>query len=184
MRHWVFIFFLTGSVFLHSALRAEPSASIKFLMKEPVSMLDWGLDQIEEDLYRNRGLLTQNEENLFEPEPVIRVVYAWEENRIQIKVGLILDSGVKKTSGRIETIRSHVELVATYLRGILTMRPYDAFFRHQGFRSKDSPESLEGELVEITDILITVRDDQQNILKKCRAPLAGKEIIWSSLGGS
>ena len=147
-------------------------------------MLDWGLQQVEEDLYRNRGLLTHNKEGLFDPEPVIRVEYNWEENRIQIKVKLMLDSEVKKTSGRIAAITSHVELVVTYLKGVLTMRPYDAFFRHQGFRSKESPENLESELVEITDILITVRDDRQNILKSCRAPLAGREIVWSSLGGS
>jgi len=180
----MFIFLIGMSFLVHPDLHAEPSASVKFLMQEPVSMLDWGLRQVEEDLYRNRSLLTRNKENLFDPEPIIRVVYNWEENRIQIKVKLILDAGVKKTSGRIKEIRSHVELMVAYLKGILTMTPYDAFFRHKGFRSKESPQNLESELVEITDILITVRDDQQNILKSCRAPLAGQEIIWNRLGGT
>jgi hypothetical protein len=153
-------------------------------MKEPVSMLDWGLAQIEEELYRNRSLLSESEEDLFERQPVVRAVYDWEENRIKIQVGLILKPGLKKTAGRIKIITSHVERVVTYLKGILTMRPYDAFFRHQGFRSKQSPENLESELMVVTDIHVTVRDSRRNILKRCRAPLAGGKIVWSTLGGS
>ena len=77
-----------------------------------------------------------------------------------------------------------MEYVSAYLRGFLTMMPYDALFRHQGFRSKEFPEDLDRELVEITDIYMTVRDHQQNILSSCNAPLAAKEIIWSNIGGS
>ena len=95
-------------------------------------MLDWGLEKIEEDLYRNRGVLTKNDGDLFEPEPIIRVDYAWEENRIQIFLKLTMTGNVKKTSQRMTAVRQHVEFVTAYLRGGLTMRPYDAFFRHKG----------------------------------------------------
>ena len=163
---------------------AEPSAAVEYLMREPVSMLDWGLAQIEEDLYRKRVVLTGNKQNLFDPEPSINVAYAWEENRIQIFLKLTLRAEVKKTSQRMAGIRQHVEFVITYLRGGLTMHPYDAFFRHKGFRSKESPQNLEEDLVKITDIHITVRDQQQNILSRCRAPLSSAEIDWSNMGGS
>ena len=46
---------------------AEPTPSIQFLMKEPVSMMDWGLKNIEDHLYRHRSLFIQNEKSLLEP---------------------------------------------------------------------------------------------------------------------
>jgi len=163
---------------------AEPSSSIEYLMREPVSMLDWGLAQIEQDLFRKQDVLTGNQQNLFDPEPTIRVDYAWEENRIQIFLKLTLRAEVKKTPQRMTGIRQHVEFVITYLRGGLTMHPYDAFFRHKGFRSKESPKNLDEDLVAITDIHITVRDPQQNILSRCQASLSGNGIDWSNMGGS
>ena len=153
-------------------------------MREPVSMLDWGLAQIEQDLFRKRDVLTGTQQNLFDPEPSIRVAYSWEENRIQIFLKLALRADVKKTPQRMDGIRQHVEFVIAYLRGGLTMHPYDAFFRHKGFRSKESPENLDEALKGITDLHVTVRDHQQNILSRCRAKLSGKEIDWSNMGGS
>jgi hypothetical protein len=167
-----------------ASLGAEPSPVVEYLMREPVSMLDWGLTQIEEDLFRNRGVLTRNEGDLFEPEPTIRVAYAWEENRIEIFLKLTMQANVKKSPQRMAAIRKHVEFLVAYLRGGLSMRPYGAFFRHKGFRSKESPENLDEELVEITDIHISVRDHHQNILSRCQAPLSGKKIVWSNMGGS
>lgn len=172
------------SLFFGASLGAEPTPAVAYLMREPISMLDWGLAQIEEDLFRNRGVLSRNEGDLFEPEPVIRVAYNWEENRIQVFLKLTMQADMKNSPERMASVRKHVEFVAAYLRGGLTMHPYDAFFRHKGFRSKDSPENLGDELAAITDIHITVRDHQQNILSRCRAPLSGKEIVWSNMGGS
>ena len=172
------------SLFFCTPAGAEPSPAVEYLMREPVSMLDWGLAQIEEDLFRKRGVLTGNKQNLFDPEPSIRVAYTWEENRIQIFLKLTLRADVKKTSQRMTGIRQHVEFVIAYLRGGLTMHPYDAFFRHKGFRNKESPENLDEALKKITEIHIAVRDHQQNILSRCRATLAGKEIDWTNMGGS
>jgi len=125
---------------------AEPTPSIQFLMKEPVSMMDWGIKNIEDYLYRHRNLLVQNEKPLFEQDPTIAVIYNWEQNQIQISIGLRTHGQVPKTSQGLSDIRAHVEWVVTYLRGSLTMKPYDAFFRHRGFRSKKSPQNLESEL--------------------------------------
>jgi len=167
-----------------SPVGAEPSPAVEYLMREPVSMLDWGIAQIEQDLFRKRGVLTGNKQNLFDPEPTIRVEYAWEENRIQIFLKLTLRAEVKKTTQHMTGIRQHVEFVIAYLRGGLTMHPYDAFFRHKGFRSKESPKNMDQDLVAITDIHVTVRDQQQNILSRCRASLSGSGIEWSNMGGS
>jgi hypothetical protein len=180
----VFGLFAGMQLLIISPAGAEPSSSVEYLMREPVSMLDWGLAQIEQDLFRKQDVLTGNKQNLFDPEPTIRVDFAWEENRIQIFLKLTLRAEVKKTPQRMTGIRQHVEFVITYLRGGLTMHPYDAFFRHKGFRSKESPKNLDEDLVTITDIHITVRDHQQNILSRCQASLAGNGIDWSNMGGS
>ena len=172
------------SLALAPAPAAEPSSSVRYLMKEPASMLDLGLLRLDEQLHRNRGVLAKSEDNLFEPEPSIRVNYAWADNRIEIFIKLTMDAHVKNTPQRMAAIRSHVEFVATYLRGMLTMLPYDVLFRHRGFRSREFPENLDRELVEMTDIHLTVRDNQQNILSTCKASLAAKEIIWYNIGGS
>ena len=161
---------------------AEPTPSIQFLMKEPVSMMDWGLKNIEDHLYRHRSLFIQNEKSLLEPEATIAVVYNWEENQIQISIGLRTCVQVQKTSQGLSDIRSHVEWVIKYLRGSLTMKPYDAFFRHRGFRNKESPQNLESELAGLTELVVSVRDRESNILSRCRAQLTGSDMVWLTIG--
>lgn len=171
-------------VVLAAPSRAEPSPAVDYLMHEPATMLDWGLARIEAFLIRNRGVLTANKGNLLDTDPSIQVAYAWEEDRIQIFLKMTLQTDVKKTPEHMTGVRQHAEFVITYLRGALTMHPYDAFFRHQGFRSKASPENLGQDLAAITDIHITIQDHRQNILSRCRAPLSGRAIVWSSMGGA
>jgi len=161
---------------------AEPTPSIQFLMKEPVSMMDWGLKNIEDHLYRHRSLFIQNEKSLFESEPTIAVVYNWEEDQIQITIGLRTCVQVQKTSQGLSDIRSHVEWVLKYLRGSLTMKPYDAFFRHRGYRNKESPQTLESELAGLTELVVSVRDRESNILSRCRAQLTGIDMVWLTIG--
>jgi hypothetical protein len=172
---------LLWTVTLQSAA-AEPTPSIQFLMREPVSMMDWGLKNIEDHLYRHRTLFVQSEKPLFEPVPTIAVTYDWEKNQIQISIGLRTCLQLQKTSQGLSDIRSHVEWVIKYLRGSLTMKPYDAFFRHRGFRSKESPRSLESELAGLTELIVSVRDRESNILSRCGAQLTGSDIVWLTIG--
>ncbi|HHE74616.1 MAG TPA: hypothetical protein ENL37_05970 [Desulfobacteraceae bacterium] len=161
---------------------AEPTPSIQFLMREPVSMMDWGIKNIEDYLYRHRTLLIQSEKTLFEPEPAIEVAYNWEQNQIRISISLRTCEQVQKTSQGLSDIRLHVEWVIKYLRGSLTMKPYDAFFRHRGFRSKESPQSLESELAGLTELIVSVRDGESNILSRCGAQLTGSDMVWLTIG--
>jgi len=161
---------------------AEPTPSIQYLMREPVSMMDWGLKNIEDHLYRHRTLLVQSEKSLFEPEPTIAVLYDWEKNQIRISIGLRTCKQVQKLSQGLSDIRSHVEWVIKYLRGSLTMEPYDAFFRHRGFRNKESPRSIEPELAGLTELTVSVRDRESNILSRCTGQLAGGDIVWLTIG--
>ena len=161
---------------------AEPTSSIQFLMREPVSMMDWGLKNIEDHLYRHRTLFVQGEKPLFEPEPAIAVLYDWEKNQIRISIGLRACEQVQKTSQGLSDIRSHVEWIIKYLRGSLTMKPYDAVFRHRGFRNKVSPQGLESELAGLTVVIVSVRDRESNILSRCEGQLTGSDIVWLTIG--
>ena len=161
---------------------AEPTPSIQFLMKESVSMMDWGLKNIEDHLYRHRALFVESEKPLFEQEPAIAVLYDWGKNQIRISIGLRTCKQVQKMSQGLSDIRSHVEWVIKYLRGSLTMKPYDAFFRHRGFRNKESPRSLESELAGLTELIVVVRDRESNILSRCTGQLTGSDIVWLTIG--
>lgn len=145
-------------------------------------MMDWGLKNIEDHLYRQRALFVRSEKPLFDPEPAIAVAYDWEQNQIQISISLRTVKQVQKTSQGLSDIHSHVEWVVKYLRGSLTMKPYDAFFRHRGFRSKESPRSLESELAGLTELVVSVRDGESNILARCEARLTGSGVTWLTIG--
>jgi hypothetical protein len=151
-------------------------------MREPVTMMDWGLGNIEDYLYRQRHLLMQADKRLFESEPILTVAYDWEQNKIQVAITLRVAAEVQKTSRDLAEIRNHLEWMIKYLRGTLTMKPYDAFFRHRGFRNQESPRNLAAELAEQTELLIRVRDADANILSQCMGSLASSEVYWPSIG--
>ena len=177
---WVCLLLNAGYTVLPVA--AEPSHSIQFLMREPVSMMDWGLQNIEDYLYRQRDLLVRSDKRLFKSEPTLAITYDWEQDKIQVTITLRAASQFQKSSRAFGDIRAHLEWVMKYLRGSLTLRPYDAFFRHRGFRSQDSPPNLGAELAAQTELLIRVHDAEANILSQCKGGLTGNEIIWLSIG--
>ena len=172
---------LCGSITI-PPLAAEPSPSIQFLMREPVTMMDWGIKNIEDHLHRQRNLFVRNEKPLFDLEPTLTVTYNWEQNQILISITLRAAAQAQKTSQGLSDIRSHVEWIIKYLRGSLTMKPYDAFFRHRGFRSQESPQNLGAEMASQTELIISVRDQEANILSRCKGSLAGNDVTWLTIG--
>lgn len=177
---WVCMFLSAG--YTVPPVAAEPSASIQYLMSEPVTMMDWGLGNIEDYLYRQRHLLIKTDRRLFESEPILAVTYDWEQNKIQVAITLRVVSKVQLTSGDLADIRAHLEWLIKFLRGTLIMKPYDAFFRHRGFRNQDSPQNLGADLAGQTELLIRARDADANILSQCKGGLTDSEIIWLSIG--
>jgi len=173
---------LLVGVLAGTTVSAEPTPSIQFLMQEPVSMLDWGVKNIEDHLYRQGDVFTRHEQSLFDPLPTVAVTYNWEQNSIQIALGLKASAQAQKTSQAIADMRLHVQWILQYLRGSLTMKPYDAFFRHQGFRNKESPAELEVELAGRTELFVTVRDQSANILTRCWGKLVGSQVTWLNIG--
>ena len=166
---------LTGSI---PVAMAEPSAEVRYLMKSPVSMLDWGFKNIEDHLMRNQEVFIKSDKHLLEKTVSLSTEYDWSDDVIRISIHLRLSDKIQKTSVTMADVREHVIFIVKYLRGGLTMHPYDAFFRHKGFRQREAPENLESKLSEITELNVTVRDKASNIIHMCRAPLLGNTIEW------
>jgi hypothetical protein len=161
---------------------AEPDTALRFLMNEPVSMLDWGFKNIEDHLTRNQEVLTANEKELLKKAVSVSVDYDWSRDAIRISIGLCLSEKMQKTPMTLADVKEHVIFIVRYLRGGLTMNPYDAFFRHKGFRHREAPEDLGNQLSAVTELTVTVRDKDSNILSMCRAPLMGDTIEWMMIG--
>jgi len=162
--------------------RGQPSPSVRFLMEEPVSMLDWGLAHIEKHLYDRRSILTGGAADLFATDLFVSTDYDWTANRIEIGVRLQLKHKPLNMAADLDKIRHHIAGLVTYLRGVLTLMPFDAFFRHKGFRSSGPPDDMEAELTGITELFISVRDRDGNLISRCRAPLIGTAIKWPGIG--
>jgi hypothetical protein len=161
---------------------AEPNDALRFLMNEPVSMLDWGFRNIEDHLIRNQEALTATEKDLLKKTVSVSADYDWSKDAIRISIGLRLSEKTQKTPMMLADVREHVEFIVRYLRGGLTMNPYDAFFRHKGFRHRETPENMENKLSTVTELIVTVRDKDSNILSMCSAPLLGDTITWPMIG--
>ena len=59
--------------------RGEPTPTIRYLMNEPVSMLDYGIKWLEDSLIEEWNF------DVLEVDPGISVKYDWDTNRIRIK---------------------------------------------------------------------------------------------------
>ena len=73
---------------------AEPSAPVRYLMDEPVSMLEWGMFRLSEALTNDKEptyhCIKQilKEHHLCIVAPYVRVLYNWDSNRLQIGISI------------------------------------------------------------------------------------------------
>jgi hypothetical protein len=86
---------------LTSSALADPSPQIRRLMNEPVSMLDWGLDRMGQDL--NQGMkdrlehlgVTAASDDL---PPMITVSYNYSRNLIEVELDIPFSATFKSTA--------------------------------------------------------------------------------------
>ena len=161
---------------------ADPNTAVRFLMQEPVSMLDWGLKNVEDHLKRNGKVLTGHEKKLFQAEPSVAAAYDWSNDVVRISIGLRLAENVQKTPEVLAAVKERASFVIVYARSLLTMNPFDAYFRHKGFRNRETPDDLERKLLDGTEIRVTIRDNASNILSMCKGSLAGRDTTWMKIG--
>ena len=81
---------------------AEPDDAVRFLMNDPVSLLDFGIYRLENDIRAERGRLLI----VHEPPETVFVDYSWDENRIVIGLayGVSGNPPKKKIQREIKTV--------------------------------------------------------------------------------
>ena len=161
-----------------SAVRAEPSSAMKFLMDDPVSMLDWGIFHLERSLEKRMHGLDHLPDDTWSQSASVN--YDWEKNRLTIEIGYTLwtDASlhrIKKPreAGFREAIATVVNSVQEHLWVSHAIDPIfpervrrqhhdfsalsSMYFSHRGFEKKKEPENLAKEMDQITEIWVTVK---------------------------
>lgn len=185
------ILILTALLFLAFAdiCPAEPTAPIKYLMNEPVSMLDWGIYRMGNAL-RTAGYLDFLEINAMRPN--IHARYEPSFNSIVIEVTSPIIEDVESRKKAKEWCSSVIELSRVNL-GInkVTGKASSAqgshirnFFQSQGYQKTDQPESLGNELDKITELIVFAKFREKGAKAsprtiRCNAPLLGTEVMFS-----
>ena len=168
---------------------AEPAAPIKYLMNEPVSMLDWGIYRMGNAL-RTAGYLEFLAINDIRPN--IHARYEPSFNSIVIEVTSPIIEDVESRKKAREWCSSVVELSRVNLgvnKG--TGKASSAqgshirnFFQSEWHQKTDQPESLGNELDKITELIVFAKFREKGAKApprtiRCNAPLLGTGITFS-----
>ena len=169
--------------------QAEPTASIKYLMNEPVTMLDWGIYRMGNAL-RTAGYVEFLEIDGMRPN--IHAHYEASFNSIVIEVTspIIEDTDSQKRakewcSSVIEQSRVNFGInketgKASSAQGSHIRR----FFQSEGPQRTNQPENLGNELDRITALVVFARFREKGSKAsprtiRCNAPLLGTEVRFS-----
>jgi hypothetical protein len=176
----IIIFFL----FIAAGIsKAEPNSTILYLMKTPVSMLDYGIYRLDRFLRDESKKLINAKD-----EPEIGVTYNYDSNRIEIKFLYVIKAELSKGYNIKEEITWLIRKIKESYFGYdhKTGKPSEKrkpggsvmrrFFSHQGYEFKSKPKNLVQELEKITEIYVHV--NYQDQLTKGKSPLIGNKIYW------
>ena len=164
---------------------AEPNPTIKYLMNEPVTMLDWGMYKLA--LYLNQEFRDRYLNKVSKFAPRITVYYNTDVDKIQISASMLY----KKFHNKDEA-RTYCKGIIKYIRGLLVFKQgktkspappgaprttLGSYFGQHGQQHKNKPKNIEGELSKSAELIAVVMDkfDQPVI---CKAPLLGSEIVF------
>jgi hypothetical protein len=180
---------------LNTGAFSEPTSSVKYLMNQPVSMFDWGIDRMEKHLYAvgTKGMLTfPDTSNLdvryfFAPS----ISYDWDSNRIDV---LLVCSDfdrkmdIEKAKRLCRTAIANTKTILGSMEGILLYGDSVSgrWFSHKGYTKTSEPKNLYKEIDNIilirADILlkeITISKDKSATSLKCESPLLSSEVLFS-----
>jgi hypothetical protein len=166
----------------HVTSFAEPTPTIRHLMDESVSLLDWGLVRLG-DAVQHRL------EPLLAAPGFVSARYDWNTNRIGIEVFSPLQ---RFKDG--EEARSWCRLALSEVRTAMSVNPATGApfegghsyaylcFVHQGYQSGAEPADLAEQLDDLIDVVITVPSGADNkMYLRCKAPLIGTEILFGEV---
>lgn len=174
--------------------QAEPPSTIKYLMGDPVSMLDYGIQKVNDELQNHANALKVGDES-----PILRAHYRWESNRIRIEIQYFLDSigsPVNKLSE--STVKANIEKAIRHIKSKFLLvnpdtgaprvmvggdMPFSRFFQHEGYKNPLEPERLGFKLIQITEVEVSCLQSDSGgstvITGKCEALSTMENISWS-----
>jgi hypothetical protein len=148
----------------------EPDAVMKYLMNEPVSMLDWGLFRLDKGLIdpilSDKGVMASSG-------------YNYSQNKIIINISIIDYPDKKKKSAKEikESCRETIDFVKTVLKQV----PLDVYFIHEGFAKKDAPKITSEHIRWLVEIYCSGTHESGRIIGK--SSLNENEIYFSEEKG-
>lgn len=162
---------------------SEPSNSVAYLMKEPISLLEWGLYRIED--YLNTSQLTDLD-LIYKPKA--HVDYNWNKNLIEIK--LILHPKYQSLSkvGSKNYCRSALTDLKEifgygYDKEVREIFGIKRFFEHKGFSKTNEPKNLTEDIETITQLTVYVyaneKDEPEyNEQSSCTSRMLEEELFF------
>lgn len=174
---YAIIFFLC----IVKAAYAEPSLSVRYLINEPVSLLDWGTYFLKKDL--------ENSIKQTDSAPAVRFVdvdYDYEKNMIILQIRYHIKTGelshvVIKDFCRslLNTVR--LEMYVDPKTGklqfpTLKQSKVSEYFFHNGYHDANQPETLASDIDRITNIDVGVW--RGNEFVNCKGELMGSDIYY------
>jgi hypothetical protein len=160
--------------------QAEPSSNMKYLMNKPISIMDWGLINIDLQL---RKLTDKTYAHELKEAQIIApsVIYNRGTNRIIIHIGI---GGANTKEQAKEWCKSTVDKIRSmFFINLDTGKPYSVngalyfYFTHVGYSKKSEPKGLSEELDNITVIKVEVIYQNSKSLI-CEAPLLGTSVMF------
>jgi hypothetical protein len=176
MRTWI----LTWAALWSIVVNAEPSASVKYLMNQPVSAMDFGLYRLGQELSSDLG--TNNGWSRV----TATASYDWNRNRIVVTMLSLAPNATTAATAK-KYCRTVIDLArqdagvspvtGTVLPDTATVA---SLFLPDSFPNTDQPENISDELLSIIEIRVTVRviDVKVKNIAQCEGKLLSADTLF------
>ena len=172
-----------------TALRAEPGRVVAWLMKEPISLFDLGMLQLNLDL--KMEILRDKKEG---GNSDINAEYKWDDNRIEIAVVLYdyYNPYIKYTGDPKEVckdiigaLRQHgqIDPDSGHYSEAIRNSSYSDYFSHYGYVSKNAPDNYRGRLDKIIEFSVLVQPRLEGgdvVFARCTGPLLSNKVYFGT----
>lgn len=167
---------------MSDSARAEPTDTVRGLMDSPVSMLDWGIYNLQEQVNRCIETFTGDDWSA-------DVRYEWDTNRIVIRVMDLIREPTDEANAMwwctllLEETRSCLGVDRTTGKPISGDRTFvEGFFKHSGYVLEGRQIDLGLQLDKIVEIEATSRkDSSKSVFLRYRGSLLGTEKFFAEV---
>jgi hypothetical protein len=179
-------------VFSAGIVHSEQSKTIQYLMNEPLTMFEWGMVELKNDIDEYLGSLI--EKNIFSEKSKKETLeyvmgysdyytytsYDWIRNKIIVRIVLINKNEKLPIISKKDLCKKHTDSIKKHFYAAENeefRREYgiSKFFKHSHFARKNQPENFLEEIEDIVEIQINIQYTKDVFLLK----ESGYEIVSS-----